>query len=148
MKVGPCVILTRIAPSLAGEAGCVRGQVLVFTEGATGWSRRIFPPKKRPSGALWGIPLQQQLQSPLHPVQGVCTSTGECLHLTSEGTETTDTNRGSVPTHRSLCEPTGECPHLISEGTETTGTRESENQGRLCAHTHSPEKAYHKKKSG
>ena len=37
---------------------------------------------------------------------------------------------------------------LILEGTETTGTRESMNQGRLCMHTHSLEKAYHKKRVG
>ena len=35
--------------------------------GAAGLSRRIFPKRKRPSGALWGTLLQQQLQSPFHP---------------------------------------------------------------------------------
>ena len=53
-----------------------------------------------------------------------------------------------MPSDWSLCAPTGECPHLISEGTETTGTRESANQGRLCAYTHIPELAYHKKRVG
>ena len=44
-----------------------------------------------------------------------------------------------------VCPSTRECLQLITEGTETTGTRETVNQGRLCTHTHSPEKAYHKK---
>ena len=72
---------------------------------------------------------------------GGCPSTGKCAHLTSEGAETTGTTRGREP---SKCE----CLLLISEVTETTGTRDSANQGRLCTHTHSPEKANHKKKSG
>ena len=55
---------------------------------------------------------------------------------------------GSVPRYRAVCPVTRECLHLISEGTETTGTRESVNQGRLCMHTHRPEKAYHKKRVG
>ena len=116
LRVGPCGTLTRTVHGLAGEVGCVRGQALPCMEEATRLSRRIFPKRKRPSGALWGIPLQQQLQSPLHPatLQGLCTSTADCWHL-------------------------------ISEGSETTGTRESANQGRLCSHTHSPEEAYHKK---
>ena len=51
---------------------------------------------------------------------------------------------GHLPV-QGLCTPTGECPHLILEGTETTDTRESANQGRLRAQTHSLEEAYHKK---
>ena len=94
-------------PGLAGEVGYVSEKALPCTERTAGLSKRIFPKRKRPSGALWGIPLQQQLQSPLHPVQGVCTSTGECLHLTSEGTETTDTNRGSAPPTRDCTHPPG-----------------------------------------
>ena len=34
--------------------------------GAAGLSRRIFSKRKRPWGAVWGILLQQQLQSPLY----------------------------------------------------------------------------------
>ena len=85
LRVEPCGALTWTVPGLAGEVGCVRGQALPGTEEATGLSRRIFPKRKRPWEALWGILLQQQLQSPLHlatrpPVQGGCTSTGECTH--------------------------------------------------------------------
>ena len=42
----------RVGPSLYGVAGL---------------SRRIFSKRKRHSGAVWGILLEQQLQSPLHP---------------------------------------------------------------------------------
>ena len=54
----------------------------------------------------------------------------------------------SPPSHQSVrgvFASTSECPHLILEGTETTDTRESANQGRLRAQTHSLEEAYHKK---
>ena len=68
-------------------------------------------------------------------------SNWEYLHLISEGAETTGTTQGRIPSE-------WECLHLISEVTETTGTRESANQGRLGTHTHSPEKAYHKKGVG
>ena len=56
----------RTVPGLAGEVGCVRGQALPCTEGATGLSRSIFPKRKRPWGVRFRIPLQQQLQAPLH----------------------------------------------------------------------------------
>ena len=74
--------------------------------------------------------------------------TRECPHLISEGDETAGTIRGKVPSDRGVYLSTRECLHLISEGAETTGTRESVIQGRLCTHTHSPEKAYHKKRVG
>ena len=67
LKVGMCETLTRTVLSLAGKVGCVRGQALPYMEGATRLSRGIFPKRKRPLGVLWGIPLHQQLQSPLHP---------------------------------------------------------------------------------
>ena len=79
-----------------------------------------------------------RLQAP--PGAG-CPSTGECSHLIPEGAEATGITWGRVPSE-------WEYLHLISEATETTGTRESANQGRLCTHTHSPEKAYHKKRVG
>ena len=83
--------------------------------------------EKRPSGALWGIPLQQ-LQSLIHsttcqgtvrtssrrelrlqaPDRAGCPTTRECSHLISEGAETTGTTRGRVPSE-------WECLHLISE---------------------------------
>ena len=128
-------MLTRTAPGLAGEVGCVRGQALPCTEGATGSSRRIFPKKKK---TLWGTlgnsPAATAPVSspPHHPSRN-------CAHLISEGAETAGTTQGRVPSE-------WECLHLNSAGTETTGTRESANQRRLYMHTHSPEKAYHKKK--
>ena len=67
LRVGPCGALTRTAPGLAGEVGCVRGQAPPYMERATGLSRRIFSKRKRPLGAVWEIILKQQLQSPLHP---------------------------------------------------------------------------------
>ena len=62
-----------------------------------------------------------------HPGQGalqleVCTATWECLHLISEGAETTGITWGGVPITRG-------CAHLISEGAETTGT----TQGRVSS---------------
>ena len=65
LRVGLYETLTWTVPGLAGEVGCVREQALHSMEGASGLSRRIFSKRKRPSGSLWGIPLQQQLQSPL-----------------------------------------------------------------------------------
>ena len=65
---------------------------------------------------------------------------------------------GSVPSDWGVCLPTRVCMHplgsvctssqLILEGTGTTGMGKSENQGRICMHTHSPEEAYHKKRVG
>ena len=94
------------------------------------------PPKKTLWGTLGNSPAATASVSspPHHP-------SGGCMHLISEGPETTGTTQGRVPSE-------WECLHLISEGTETTGTRESANQGRLCTHTHRPEKAYHKKRGG
>ena len=46
--------------SLAGEVGCVRTGPSLY--GAAGLSRRIFPKRKRPLGALWGTLLQQARQ--------------------------------------------------------------------------------------
>ena len=147
MKVGPSVILTHTARGLAGKVGCVRGQALPCMEGATRLSRKIFPKKKKTLGAIWGIPLQQQLQSLLHPntrQQTVCTSSQRELRLQASPRGGYPVTR-STPNDRGVCPSTRECLHLISEGTETTGTRESANQGSLCSHTHSPEEAYHKK---
>ena len=130
------------SPGLAGEVGCVRGQALPCMVGATGLSRRIFPKKKK---TLWGTlgnsPAATSPVSypPHHPV-------GDCAHLILEGAESTGTTRREGSQLPGVCLPTGEGLHLISEGTETTRTRESANQGRLCMHTHSLEKAYHKKK--
>ena len=45
-----------------------------------------------------------------------------CVHLISEGAETTGTTLGSVPSGWGVSPSTGECPHLILEGAETTGT--------------------------
>ena len=66
LRVGPCGVLIQTVPGLAGEMGCVRRQAFPCMEGVAGLSRRISSKRKRPSGALWGILLQQQLQSPLH----------------------------------------------------------------------------------
>ena len=126
--------LTQTAPSLTEEVSCVRGQALPCTEGAMGSGRRIFPKKKK---TLWGTlgnspAATAPVSSPPHH------PSGDCVHLLSEGAETTGTTRGRVPSK-------WECLHLISEGTETTGTRESANQARLCTHNHSMEKVYHKK---
>ena len=116
----------------------MRGQTLPCMEGVTGLSRRIFPKGKRPSGALWGIPLQQHIQSPLHPTtrQGtVRTSSWRELRLQAPTRrvcqETRDCSQrpGSVCTHQTLYAPTRECLHLISEGTENTGTRDTANKG-------------------
>ena len=125
LKVGLHAILTRTAPCLAGEVGCVRGQALPCTEGATGSRRRIFPQKKK---TLWGT-LETSLAAtapvcspPGHsPVPEVCTSTGDCVHLISEGAETTDITPGQDAQQPGVCLSTGDCPHLISEGTETIG---------------------------
>ena len=68
----------------------------------------------------------------------------DTLGNSSAATAPVPSPSGHLPV-QGLCASTRECPHLISEGTETTGTRESENQGRLCAHIHSPEETYHKK---
>ena len=136
------MILTWTAPGLAGEVGCVRGQALPYTQGATELSRRIFPQKKK---TLWrtlgNSPAATAPVSspPHHP-------SGDCAHLISEGAETTGTTRGRVPSNwecahppgsahissrrrlrlqastGSGCPSTGECAHLISEGAETTGT--------------------------
>ena len=137
LRVGPCSALTWTVPGLAGQVGCVRGQAIPCMEGAAGLSRRIFPKRKRPSGTLWGIPPQQQLQSPFrlaaclvfprrcggvsspNPKHGMV---GGGMH-TSGGPETTGTDQG-------VYTPTRECTHLTTEGPETTGTGESENQGR------------------
>ena len=92
--------------------------------------------------------------------QGICPANRECNHPL--GSIRTSSRRklrleaptrggcpatGSVPSSQRVCPPTGECLHLILEGTDTTVKRKSANQGRLCVHTHSPGKAYHKKKS-
>ena len=119
LRVGPRGALTRTVPYLAREGGCVRGQALPCREGATALSRRIFPKRKRPSGALWGT-----LQSPLHPgcqalPQGCGGNQAQILSTKHRGesaqhTETTGTNRG-------------ECN---SERQETKGSGKSMNQGR------------------
>ena len=142
LRVGPFQAMTQTVSGLAGEVGCVRGQALPCMEGATGLSRRIFPKKKK---TLWGTlgnsPAATSPVSspPHHPL-------GDCAHLILEGAESTGTTRREGSQLPGVCLPTGEGLHLISEGTETTRTRESANQGRLCMHTHSLEKAYHKKK--
>ena len=173
------MILTQTAPGQAGKGGCVRGQALHCTEGATGSSTRIFPQKKKTLwGTLWNSPVATAPVSspPHHP-------SGDCAHLIWEGAETTGTTwgrvtskwecahppgsartsswrelrlqappwagcpaTGSVPIHQGVitphlrgssdyrhhpgqgalqlevCTATWECLHLISEGAETTGT--------------------------
>ena len=121
LKVGLRAILTQTAQGLAGEVGCVRGQALPCMEGATRLSRKIFPKKKKTLGAIWGIPLQQQLQPPLHPATHpgtVCTSTQRELRLQASPRAGCPATR-RVPSYRGVCPSTGECPHLISEGAET-----------------------------
>ena len=106
LKFGLRVILTLTAPSLAGEVGCVRGQVL-----ATGVSRRIFPKKKK---TLWGT-LGNSLAAtapvcspPSHsPVRGVYASTGDCVHLILEGAETEGTTLARVPSNLERSFPQG-----------------------------------------
>ena len=103
LKVGPPVILTRTATSLAGEGNCVRGQALPCTEGATGSNRRIFPKKKK---TLWGTlgnspAATAPVSSPTrHP-------SGNSAHLISEGAETTGTTRGRVPSNQECAHPPG-----------------------------------------
>ena len=94
-----------------------------------GGSHRIeqedFSPKrKRPSRALWGIPLQQHHQSPLHPATSrvtVRTASQKELRLQAPPQAGCPATR-SVPSNRGVCPPTRDCAHLISEGAETTGT--------------------------
>ena len=98
MKVGPLGTLTQTAPGLAGEVGCVRGQALPCTEGATGVSRRIFPQKKKTlRGTLGNSPAATAPVSspPCHPW-------GDCVHLISEGAETQAPTRGGCPVTRSV----------------------------------------------
>ena len=114
LRVGPCGTLTQTVPGLAGEVGCVRGQALPCMVGAAGLSRRIFPKRKRPSGALWGFPAATASVSspPGHPpFWGVCAPTGVCVHLIWEGSETTGTNQGSVPSNQGVCPGMGKCMH-------------------------------------
>ena len=121
LRVGLCWALMPDSTQSSWRGGlCERTGPSLY--GVAVLSRRIFSKRKRPWGALCGILLQQQLQSPLHPA--TCPS-GECAHPLG-----------------SVC-MMGECQHLISEGTEATGTGDSVNQGRLCMHTHSLEEAYH-----
>ena len=88
-----CAIQTQTAPGLAGDRGCMRGQALPCTEGATGSSRRIFPQKKK---TLWGS--LGNSPAATAPVSSVPHHRLEdCVHLISEGAETTGTTRGRVP---------------------------------------------------
>ena len=118
LRVGPCGTLTQRVPSLAGEVGCVRGQALPCMEGHSIEQEDFLKKKKTLRGTLGN-------------------STAATAPVSSPP---------SHPPIQGACAPTRECLHLISEGAETTGTRESANQRRLYMHTHSPEKAYHKKK--
>ena len=89
----------------------MRGQALPCMVGATGLSRRIFPKKKK---TLWGT-LGNSLAAtapvcspPCHSlVRGVCTSTGDCAHLISQGAETAGTTRARVPSNRECAHPPG-----------------------------------------
>ena len=97
------MILTGTDPGLAGEVGCVRGQDLPFMEGATGSSRRIFPKKKM---TLWGIlgkspAATAPVSSPPHHLSG------NCVHLISEGAETTGTTWGRAPSNQECAHPQG-----------------------------------------
>ena len=108
-------------------------------------SRRIFPKKKKTlGGSLGNSPAATApVSSPPHD------PSGNCAHLISEGAETTGTTpRGQGAQQPGVCLSTRECSHLTSEGADITGTRESANQGKLCTHTHSPEKSYQKKRVG
>ena len=103
LKVGQRVILTWTAPGQAGKGGCVRGQALHCTEGATGSSTRIFPQKKKTLwGTLWNSPVATAPVSspPHHP-------SGDCAHLISEGAETTGTTRDRVPSNQECAHPPG-----------------------------------------
>ena len=104
LKVGPHVILTLTAPGLAGEVGCVRGQPLPCTEGATGLSRRIFPQKKKTLWCSLGNPpaAKAPFSSPRPPPHHLL---GDCAHLTWEGAETTGTTQGRVPSNRECAYP-------------------------------------------
>ena len=91
------------APRLAGEVGYVRGQALPCKEGATGLSRRIFRKKKK---TLWGTlgnspAATAPVSSPPHH------PSGDCVHLISEGAETTGTTRGRLPSNRECAQQTG-----------------------------------------
>ena len=101
LKVGLHAILTRTAPCLAGEVGCVGGQALPCLEGATGPSRRIFSEKKK---NLWGtvgnsLAEPAPVSSPPHHLSR------DCVHLISEGAETTGTTRGRVPNNKECAYP-------------------------------------------
>ena len=54
-------------------------------------------------GSLFSFHLQILQSKP----RGLCASTRECLHIISEGVETTGTNRGSVPSDRECAHPPG-----------------------------------------
>ena len=135
LRVGPSGALSQTVPSLAGDMGCGRGQALPCAEGAegaAGLSRRIFSKRKRPLGALWGILLQQQLQSPLHPATrrslGVwgasqIRSTRESEHLTGP--------LGTPPRHQGEYTPggpetTSKAPGSVRTGTSTYSLEDSE----------------------
>ena len=75
-----------------------------------------------------------------HPPGSACTSFQSKLRLQASLGGGCAATR-SVPRYQGLCPATREYLYLISEGIETTRTRESVNQGRLCMHIHSPEKA-------
>ena len=141
------------SPGLAGEMGCVRGQALPCREGAPGLSRRIFPKRKRPSGALWGIPLQQQLQSPFHPptcpswecahppesvgtLQGVSAPQlrGNWDHRHQQGESVQQP--GSIRTHRGLCASTRNvCTSSQRELRPQALGRVQIKDGSACAHS-------------
>ena len=133
------VILTQTAPSRAGEVGCVIGQALPCTEGATGSSRRIFPKKEKdPLGNFGEFPCSNSssLLSTPPPIRGnVRTSSWRELRLQAPAGAGCPAT-GSVPSYWAVCPSTREYPHLISEEAETAGT----TQGRVpsdreCAHT-------------
>ena len=147
LRIGPYEVLTMAVSGLAGEVGCVRGQALPCTEGAAGLSRRIFSKRKRPSGSLWGILLQQQLRSVFSPPGHLALPWGCGGHwaqiLNTRGRVHTWDHRhrlGSMGTLGRPCTTTlkGESATQRNVRPQALG-RVQIKEGPTHGHTHSPE---------
>ena len=107
----------RTGPSLCGTAGL---------------SRRILSKRKRHSGVVWGILLQQQLQSHLQPATQ-CSQGGVGI------VEPKSEESGRVHPHGGLRLHPMQWGVPSLAGPETTGTGESTHHRRPLVCTHNPE---------